>query len=115
MAKTVELRTKVEPFIRKELEKSYPGHTFTAKVTSRNFVEVHHLIPMAFQDAFNHSLDVPANIIAACPNCHRQLHHAEKNEIADVVQRLLESREGVMQQAGISTPIGTLFKYYRLN
>lgn len=31
MAKTVELKTKVEPFIRKELEKSYPGHTFTPK------------------------------------------------------------------------------------
>lgn len=31
MAKTVELRTQVEPFVRKELEKSYPGHTFTEK------------------------------------------------------------------------------------
>ena len=29
--KTVELKTQVEPFIRKELEKSYPGHTFTEK------------------------------------------------------------------------------------
>jgi len=31
VAKTVELKTQVEPFIRKELEKSYPGHTFTEK------------------------------------------------------------------------------------
>ena len=31
MAKTVELKTQVEPFIRKGLEKSYPGHTFTEK------------------------------------------------------------------------------------
>lgn len=31
MAKTTELKTKVEPFIRKELEKLYPGHTFTEK------------------------------------------------------------------------------------
>jgi len=31
VAKTVELKTKVEPFIRKELEKSYPGRTFTPK------------------------------------------------------------------------------------
>ena len=31
MARTTELRTKVEPFIRKELEKSYPGHIFTEK------------------------------------------------------------------------------------
>jgi len=31
VAKTIELKTKVEPFIRKELEKNYPGHTFTEK------------------------------------------------------------------------------------
>ena len=31
MAKTIELKTKVEPFVRKWLEKSYPGHTFTPK------------------------------------------------------------------------------------
>ena len=31
MAKTTEIKTKVEPFVRKALEKSYPGHTFTEK------------------------------------------------------------------------------------
>lgn len=31
MAKTIELKTKVEPFVRKWLERDYPGHTFTEK------------------------------------------------------------------------------------
>ena len=31
MARTVEYKTQIEPFIRKELGKSYPGHTFTEK------------------------------------------------------------------------------------
>lgn len=31
MAKTTELRTKIEPFIRKGLGEIYPGHTFTEK------------------------------------------------------------------------------------
>ena len=31
MAKTTELKTKVEPFVRKWLEKSYTGHAFTEK------------------------------------------------------------------------------------
>lgn len=31
MAKTTELKTKVEPYVRKELEKLYLGHTFTEK------------------------------------------------------------------------------------
>ena len=31
MAETIEIKTKIEPFIRKELEKSYPGHTFSEK------------------------------------------------------------------------------------
>lgn len=32
MANTVELKTKIEPFIRVELAKYYPGHTFTEKL-----------------------------------------------------------------------------------
>lgn len=31
MTRTTELRTRVEPFVRKWLEDSYPGHTFTEK------------------------------------------------------------------------------------
>lgn len=31
MADTTKLKTKIEPFVRKELEKLYPGHTFTEK------------------------------------------------------------------------------------
>ena len=31
MAETIEIKTKIEPFVRKELEKSYLGHTFTEK------------------------------------------------------------------------------------
>jgi predicted HNH restriction endonuclease len=42
----------------------------------RPFMEVHHLVPMKFQEEFTVELDVPENIVSLCPNCHRIIHHA---------------------------------------
>lgn len=44
-----------------------------------NYVEVHHIIPMAHQDSFDQNLDCYENLIALCPNCHRAVHHAHKD------------------------------------
>ena len=49
---------------------------FTAKTTGENYVEAHHLVPMEFQNQFEKSLDVEANIISLCPLCHKKVHHA---------------------------------------
>ena len=89
--------------------------TFTSRVTEQNFVEIHHLIPMAFQEDFNYSLDVPANVVAVCPNCHRQLHHAEKQVTARFLRLLFNKRQAAIGLAGISLSIETLFKCYRIS
>ncbi|MBN1965367.1 MAG: HNH endonuclease [Anaerolineae bacterium] len=39
------------------------------------FLEIHHLNRRA-----DGGLDVPENVIALCPNCHRRAHHADDGE-----------------------------------
>ncbi|MFC1860149.1 MrcB family domain-containing protein [Chloroflexota bacterium] len=92
-----------------------PNHvTFTSKVTGQNFVEVHHLIPMANQADFSYSLDVPANIIPLCPNCHRQLHHGKREQVMVVLGDLLNRRTAALEQAGISSSANRLMAFYKL-
>lgn len=91
-----------------------PTHqTFTSKVTNENYVEAHHLIPMEFQDKFAWSLDVAANIIPICPNCHRLLHHATQAEQSELVQMLFGKRKAELTEAGISLSSGELTAFYK--
>lgn len=73
------------------------------------------MIPKAFQDDFNYSLDVPANIIAVCPNCHRRLHHTKMSQIAEVVQQIYSDRPTALRQADTFVPVDKLLNYYRLD
>lgn len=55
------------------------------------FLEVHHVTPLAEGGA-----DVIENAIAACPNCHRRLHHAAdkldyRGQVIKKVERLIAS------------------------
>ena len=61
-----ELNCTSELFIRKNVDVTY--------------TEAHHLIPLCFQNEFLYSLDVEANIISLCPNCHRRLHYGTEIE-----------------------------------
>lgn len=63
---------------------------FVSKVTGKNYVEAHHLIPMEFQDKFAASVDVEANIVSLCVTCHKKLHHAvfeEKEETLNMLYK----------------------------
>lgn len=87
--------------------------TFTCKATGQSYVEVHHLIPMSFQDSFEVSLDVPANILAICPNCHRLLHHAIDDETCKLLSNFYSKREGRLKKAGLLTTLDQLVNCYK--
>ncbi len=90
-----------------------PAHrTFTSKATGRNYVEAHHLVPMEFQEQFQWSLDVDANIIPVCPNCHRLLHNATQTETAELLRVLVDKREQALVQRGISPSLERLIRFY---
>lgn len=67
-----------------------PKHiTFYRKSDGKPYVEPHHIIPMAKQDDFNYSLDIPQNIVSLCSNCHNEVHCFA----SDVDRRMIRLQE----------------------
>lgn len=85
---------------------------FTSKVTGKNYVEAHHLIPMEYQDSFNVSVDVEANIVSLCVSCHKTLHHAILEEKEAILNVLHDKRFFRLEKCGIKITKEILFSYY---
>ena len=75
--------------------------TFVTRRNDQLYLEGHHLIPISHQDEFKRSLDVYANIIGLCPNCHRQLHFGKKSEVKDILKGLYDLRAERLVKSGI--------------
>lgn len=86
---------------------------FISRVTGKNYVEAHHLIPMEFQDDFTNSIDVEANIVSLCVCCHKKLHHAEYGTIKPLIEMLYVNRIGRLKDCGIHITKEKLLSYYR--
>lgn len=83
--------------------------SFVAK-TGKKYMEAHHLIPMAAQVDFDVSLDVDANIVCLCPNCHRKLHFGK--DIDDELKMLYGKRRHSLIESGLKITFNDLKKYY---
>lgn len=86
---------------------------FKSKVTGENYVESHHLIPMCYQENFDNSLDVEANIVGLCVVCHKKLHHAELNEKKDMLYTLFNQREERLKKCGLIISFDELVELYK--
>ena len=75
--------------------------TFIAQSTNHAYMEGHHLIPMKYQDAFNCSIDVYANIVCLCPICHKLLHYGQAKDKKYVAEELYEKRHERLINSGI--------------
>lgn len=78
--------------------------------SGNSYMEAHHLIPMGAQDNFDVSLDVDANIVSLCPNCHRKLHHGAS--IDNDLLKLFNQRKEKLEKSGIKISFDDLKKYY---
>ena len=74
--------------------------SFIANNTDHAYMEGHHLIPMRWQESFNTSLDVYANIVCLCPTCHRLLHFGRDCDKIPVLDKLYYERFDRLQTAG---------------
>lgn len=77
-------------------------HTFITRRNDELYLEGHHLIPLSKQNEFKKSLDVYANIIGLCPNCHRQLHFGKKSEVREILKGLYDLRSERFAKSGIA-------------
>ncbi|MDS0858499.1 HNH endonuclease [Burkholderia pseudomultivorans] len=87
--------------------------TFISSATGTPYVEAHHLIPFSNQGGYSFSLDVTANIVALCPNCHRRLHHGESRDKTSDIISLLSKRDDRLIEKKLRISKKELLKLYR--
>lgn len=75
--------------------------TFISQTTKHMYMEGHHAIPMKFQDKFNYSIDIYANIVCLCPICHRLLHYGIASEKDKVLNKIYSARADRLAACGI--------------
>jgi len=93
-----------------EIDSSHKS--FLNASTNNQYVEAHHLIPLKYHSVFKSCLDVPANIISLCPNCHRQLHHASVETIKTLIEMLLNNRLNRLQKCELGISPDHLTRLY---
>lgn len=92
-----------------EIDSEHP--TFIRKKNNLPYTEPHHLIPMAYSDNFDFSLDVEENIVSLCSNCHNQIHYGKNVEV--ILQPLYEKRKDLLARAGIYIAYAELLEMYK--
>ena len=91
-----------------EIDNRHPG--FIRKSDGTNYTEPHHLIPMCMQRFFENSLDVEANIVSLCSNCHNLLHYGKDK--VEILKQLYDLRKNELKEAGIEISFDDLLDMY---
>ena len=70
-------------------------------------------MPMKYSNKFPVSLDVEANIVSLCSNCHNEIHYGKNYE--SLLEILYEKRKGLLEQVGIHITLEQLKEMYPIN
>ena len=89
-----------------------PNHEiFIRKHSDKGYTEAHHLILMEYQETFlPYSLDVEANIVSLCSNCHNQIHYGKEAEI--IIKKLYNQRKKELESSELHIDLEDLLKMY---
>ena len=93
-----------------EIDKKHK--TFKRKKDGVPYTEPHHLIPMAFQDEFDFSIDIEENIVSLCSNCHNEIHYGENAR--ELITKLYYERKSLLEKKNIYISLIKLLSYYDL-
>jgi 5-methylcytosine-specific restriction protein A len=90
--------------------------TFESKVTGKNFMEAHHLVPMKeVKNIFelqNINIDCVENLVSLCPNCHRAVHYGADYVKRNILTNLLDKKKNDFDKIGLKIEIYELLKMY---
>lgn len=79
------------------------GHeTFIDSKSNRPYMEGHHAVPLCYQNKFEHSLDVYANVVCLCPVCHRKVHYGVVEDRRLMMDAIWEKRIKRLVKCGIN-------------
>ena len=93
-------------------EINFQHPTFIRKIDNIPYTEAHHLIPMAFQDDFDYSIDIEENIVSLCSNCHNEIHYGINSKV--LITQLYKQRKNLLKSKGINITLEKLLSYYNL-
>ncbi|HHD2753890.1 TPA: DUF3578 domain-containing protein [Clostridium perfringens] len=92
-----------------------PDHySFISKKTKKPYMETHHLIPLSKQDNFEFSLDVEANIVSLCSNCHNCIHYGIDDDKIKMLSELFNIRKDRLSKCGIKITFNDLLEAYNI-
>lgn len=89
--------------------------SFTSNKTKKPYMEPHHLIPLSEQDNFSVSLDVEANIVSLCSNCHNCIHYGISEEKLAILRKIFDSRKDRLANCGINVTFNYLLNLYKIS
>jgi|TARA_R110000737_G_scaffold314184_1_gene323877 hypothetical protein len=90
-----------------------PSHrSFLSAASGKPYVEVHHLIPISQSNNANVSLDVPANLIVLCPNCHRAIHYGIPDVKRSYLSGFYYNRIQNLNDSGLNITLDQLYHMY---
>jgi hypothetical protein len=75
---------------------------FISKRTKKNYVEVHHLIPLSRQKDFEVTLDSIENLCCLSPIAHRAIHYGRNEDATRVLYKLLEKKRPALLKYGVN-------------
>ena len=95
-----------------QCEFNYHHATFMTPADNRPYMEAHHLIPIATQPYFKYSIDFVDNVVCLCPNCHRRIHCACRDEKAEIIDHLYATRKDYYADYEIEVDQKKLYGFY---
>lgn len=87
-------------------------YTFLRRNADIPYTEPHHLIPMAYQEEFNYSIDIEENIVSLCSNCHNEIHYGKDAKY--LIEKLYNERKNLLAKKKIVISLEKLLSYYGL-
>lgn len=91
-----------------EIDSSHPS--FLRKNTNLLYTEPHHLVPIAYSDSFDVSLDIEENIVSLCSNCHNHIHYG--HDADKLITQLYSERKEHLEKVGIKVSLEKLLEMY---
>jgi 5-methylcytosine-specific restriction endonuclease McrA len=90
---------------------SDPSHSsFIRKNRNEPYLEPHHLIPLSKQSQFQYSLDVEANIVSLCSNCHNEVHYGQ--DYKRLIEVLFSKRKTRLDKVELKIELSNLIDFY---
>ena len=86
---------------------------FISRRTRKNYVEAHHLIPIAYQGIFEYGIDEVENIACLCPVCHSCIHYGVNNDRVYLIDQLYNKFQTKLYTIGIEIKQKELLELYQ--